>query len=154
MSVCIVTLVAIPATANLIGGAIAAAATVAAASLGMKQEQKSQTKAKAGNSVDIFLNNASEVTGNVVHGQSLIFHGQDVTAEFYLDEQGKTAVRVYGNKSKAELEAIGEALAKKMVQQYAYHRLVTEMKARNMNVVEEDVEADGTIRLQVRVFQG
>jgi hypothetical protein len=49
---------------------------------------------------------------------------------------------------------MGEALAQKLVQQYAYHRLVSEMKVRNMNVIEEELEEDGTVRMRVRVIQG
>ena len=154
MSVCIVTLVALPVGVNLLSGAVTAAAAVAAASLGLSLERSSDSRAEAENSVDLCLNNAAEVTGNINFGQALTFSGPGLKAVFYLDENGQAAVRVSGRKSRAELEALGEALAKKVVQQYAYHRLVTEMKALNMNVVEEEIETDGTIRLQVRVFQG
>ena len=56
--------------------------------------------------------------------------------------------------SKNELKEIGQTFANKIVQQYVYHQLVTEMKNRNFNVVGEEVEQDGTVKLQVRTYQG
>ena len=50
--------------------------------------------------------------------------------------------------------AIGQQFSKAVVQQYAYHRLMTELKQRNFNVVGEQVEEDGTVRIQVRTYQG
>jgi hypothetical protein len=145
---------ALPVGVNILSGAMCAAATAAAAALGLSlaKENNGQTQGTE-NSVDICLKNAAEVAGNISSGQTLTFSAPGLKVIFYQDENGQAAVRVAGRKSKAELEALGEAMAKKVVQQYAYHRLVTEMKAQNMNVVEEEVEADGSIRLQVRVFQ-
>ncbi|MDR3038618.1 MAG: DUF1257 domain-containing protein, partial [Candidatus Adiutrix sp.] len=126
------------------------------AALGLTLESRAAgpSAEAAENSVDLCLNHAEEVSGGLNFGQALTFSGPGVKVIFSRDAGGRAAVRVSGRKSQAELEALGEALAQKVVQQYAYHRLVTEMKARNMNVVEEEVEADGTVRLQVRVFQG
>jgi len=44
-------------------------------------------------------------------------------------------------------------MANRLVQQYAYHRLITKLKEQNFNIVGEEVEQDGTVRLQVRTFQ-
>lgn len=156
MSVCLITVVALPMGANLLSGAVFAAVTAAAATLNLvmtDESVKDKAKIEQGNTVDLHLENTEEVVGNLSVGQSLTFVGEGVKVVFYQDAEGRTSVRVSGNKSKAELREIGETLAQKLIQQYAYHRLVTEMKARNMNIVEEEVEHDGTVRMRVRVFQ-
>lgn len=157
MSVCIVTVVLVPAGINLLSGAMMAAmaATAASLDLSLEDEQANRQKAGAGeNSVDLCINNAQEVSGGLTPGKSVTFSREDLKVVFFQDAEGQTGVRVSGRKSEAELRQLGETLAQKLVQQYAYHRLVTEMKARNMNVVEEEVEEDGTVRMRVRVIQG
>jgi hypothetical protein len=45
---------------------------------------------------------------------------------------------------------LGQDLIGRVTQQYVYHRLVTEMKERNMAVVHEEVDEDRTVRIRVR----
>ena len=52
--------------------------------------------------------------------------------------------------SKAELRRIGEELINRVTQQYVYHRVVTELKERNLAIVDEEVDQDRTIRIRVR----
>ena len=52
--------------------------------------------------------------------------------------------------SKAELKRIGEALVGRVTQQYAYHRLVSELKERQMTILEERVGEDQAIHIRVR----
>jgi hypothetical protein len=37
-----------------------------------------------------------------------------------------------------------------VTQQYAYHRIVTELKQRNMTIVDEHVSEDQTVKIRVR----
>jgi Protein of unknown function (DUF1257) len=53
-------------------------------------------------------------------------------------------------KSKAELRKLGQELVGRVTQQYAYHRIVTELKQRNMAIVDEQVTADQTVKIRVR----
>jgi Protein of unknown function (DUF1257). len=153
MSVCIVSVVLVPSGINLLGGVMLAAATAAANAMNLKLEVSDKSKTENENSVDLCLNNASEVTDGIPVGKHLNFSGDGVKVIFFQNADGDSMVRVSGHKSKAELSALGDTLSKKIVQQYAYHRLVTEMKARNMNVIEEEVEEDGTVRLRVRTIK-
>jgi len=41
-------------------------------------------------------------------------------------------------------------LSQRVVQKYVYQKLMGEMKARGFNVVEEETNADNSIRLKVR----
>jgi hypothetical protein len=52
--------------------------------------------------------------------------------------------------SKAELRKIGQELIDCVTQQYVYHRVITEMKQRNMHVVSEEVAEDRTVKIRVR----
>ena len=52
--------------------------------------------------------------------------------------------------SKAELRRIGQELVDRVTQQYVYHRVMTEMKQRNMHVVSEEVAEDRTVKIRVR----
>lgn len=106
------------------------------------------------NTVDLCVNNIEEVASGLSPGRGTTFRGEGVSVTFHLDENGRGAVRVTGDRSEEELRELGESMARRVVQQYAYHRIVGEMRERNMNIVEEEIEADGTVRMLVRVHQG
>lgn len=153
MSAIIILPVLIPAVPAL-WPVVAAAAAAAASAMGFAAA-KSGGKVQAQAEVELCVQNAEAVTGEMAAGEALVFVREGVQASFARDAAGKLAVRVAGEgKSEAELRAIGQRMADGLVQQYAYHRLVTELKQRRFNVVDEDVDADGTVRLHVRVYQG
>ena len=145
--------ITLPYLTPLAAPMIAASAAAAAVSLGFAAV-RAYNKAKACNSIAIDANNTEDITAGLSLDQALAFEKDGVTVIFARDSMGQVAVRVEGEQSDAELRAIGEKVAQALVQQYAYHRLVTEMKARGMAVVEESVEADGTVHLKARVYQG
>lgn len=158
----VISSVALPAGAGLTGSMVAAAIMSAAASLGMRRKDALANVngkpgvgagAGTGNSVDLNVGNAAEVVGSGRPGESMTFVGDDLTVTFYRGAGNKIGVTVHGEKPEAELRALGEQLSRKVVQQYAYHRMVTEMRERNMNIVEEEVEEDGTVRMRVRLYQ-
>lgn len=148
------TILGLPRAIGQLAGLISVAASAAAASCGLRLDETLAGRDAAGNSVELCLSNADEVTSGLSVGKSTAFRGDGVTVVFHQDEEGNSAVRVSGEKSVEELRAIGENFAKRVVQQYAYHRVVTEMRSRHMNIVEEEVEEDGTVRMLVRVRQG
>ena len=67
------------------------------------------------------------------------------------DARGALKVCMEGQgKSKAELRKLGQELVGRVTQQSAYHRIVTELKQRNMAIVDEQVTADQTVKIRVR----
>ena len=58
-----------------------------------------------------------------------------------------------GRAIEEELRAIGEELSKPVVQQYVYQKLMDEMRRAGFNVVEEETNADHSIRLKVRHWE-
>lgn len=83
--------------------------------------------------------------------EELIVEKDGVRAIFSRDPRGALRVCMEGEGlSKSELQKIGEELIGRVTQQYVYHRLMTEMKNRNMVVVDEEVGADHAVRIRVR----
>jgi hypothetical protein len=73
---------------------------------------------------------------------------------FSRDVRGRAAVCVSGaGRTEEELQALGEAISRRVVQQYVYQRLKSEMDARRFVVVEETIDDSHTIRLKVRHWE-
>jgi ABC-type Na+ efflux pump permease subunit len=83
--------------------------------------------------------------------EELVVERDGVRAVFSRDARGALKVCMEGaGVSKAELKRIGEELIGRVTQQYVYHRVITELKQRNMAVVDEEVAADRTVKIRVR----
>jgi hypothetical protein len=83
--------------------------------------------------------------------EELVVERDGVRAVFSRDARGALKVCMEGrNCSKAELKRIGEELIGRVTQQYVYHRVVTELKERNMAIVNEEVTADNSVKIRVR----
>ena len=94
----------------------------------------------------------SEVLADEMAGEKVVVQRDDVTVEVGRDERGACTVCVTGDKhSDRELRKIGEDVAGRIVQQYAYHKLMTELKKRNYTVVDEQVLADESVHLRIRL---
>jgi hypothetical protein len=74
-----------------------------------------------------------------------------VRAIFTRDARGALRVCMEGTgQSKSELRRLGQELIDRVTQQYVYHRVVTELKARNMTIVDEELSEDRTVKIRVR----
>ncbi|NOX55397.1 MAG: DUF1257 domain-containing protein [Planctomycetes bacterium] len=83
--------------------------------------------------------------------QEIVVEREGVRARFTRDARGVLRVCMEGEGySKEELRRMGEELIGRVTQQYVYHRLVTELKQRDMKIVDEEVTEDRTIRIRVR----
>lgn len=84
-------------------------------------------------------------------GEEMVVERDGIVARFSRDARGALRVCVEGRgHSKAELKRIGEDLIGRVTQQYAYHRVVTELKQRKMAIVDEQVADDRTVKIRVR----
>ena len=102
--------------------------------------------------VETDIENSEVVAEGMARGQKMVIQKGDITIEFGRDERGACTVCVTGEKhSDKELKKIGEEVAGRVVQQYAYHKLVTELKQRNYSLVDEKVLQDGSIQVRVRL---
>ena len=133
--------------------AVAAAIAGAAASMGFSAVGPSAPSAKQprGKKVETEIENSELVAESLARGEKIVVQKGDLTIAFGQDERGACTVCVSGEKhSEKELKKIGQEVAGRVVQQYAYHKLVTELKKRNYSLVEEKVLQDQSIQLRVR----
>jgi hypothetical protein len=84
-------------------------------------------------------------------GEEMVVEKDGIRAAFSRDARGALKVCMEGEGlSKAQLRRLGEDLIGRVTQQYVYHKLITEMQERNMQVVDEEVAEDRTIKIRVR----
>ena len=139
--------------------AFSAAVVAAAHSLGymiVDEAVKQRATAQQGQSrVNLEIANSELVTNQLGRDQQICLSRNGVTVIFARDARGKASVCVSGEGfTGAELQALGEELSQRVVQKYVYQRLIDEMRTRQYLVVEEEVEANQSIRLKVRHWDG
>ena len=131
--------------------AIAAAVMGAAASMGFSVAAQSGKAAPQKRTVETELENSEIVAEELGRGQKMVIQRGDITIEIGQDLRGACTVCVHGTQAESELRAIGEEVAGRIVQQFAYHKLMTELKHRHFNVADENVTQDGSIQVRVRL---
>jgi hypothetical protein len=131
---------------------ISSAIVSAAASLGfaVATKPKEEQVVAGPNRVQTDLANSEIVGGSIGEESKMVIEKDGVTVEFTRDARGACKLCVSGNASKKKLEQIGQQVSGKVVQQFAYHKLVTELKKRNFGIVEEKVQQDDSIRVRIR----
>jgi len=93
----------------------------------------------------------SEVLKDAVSSNQIVVEREGMRAIFSRDARGALKLCMEGEShSKAELKRMGQELINRVTQQFVYHRVVSELKQRGMNIVDEQVTADRTVKLRVR----
>ena len=136
--------------------AISAAVTAAVGTMGFALAKDSggrrlrlQSDNKTRTEIEVPQSEVLEGAGG--SSEELVVEKDGIRAIFSRDPRGALRVCMEGEGvSKSELKKIGEELIGRVTQQYVYHRLMTEMKNRNMIVVDEEVSADNAVRIRVR----
>ncbi len=136
----------------LLCGAVAAAA----GSLGYKaltREQKmcdTDIEREAECCVEIPIEDSQVIADSMARESEFTIVKGDVKATFSRLADGRCTVHVSGkNHTDAELDSIGRELVGRVTQQYAYNRVVSELKAQGFSVTNEEVAKDQSIRIQV-----
>jgi hypothetical protein len=100
---------------------------------------------------EIELEDSEILAGTGATGEQMVVERDGIRAIFSRDARGALKLCVEGSgQSKTELKRIGEALVGRVTQQYAYHRLVSELKERQMTILQERVGEDQAIHIRVR----
>ncbi len=147
-AVCVLTPIVIaswPVLASaILGAATSMGFTLRAEALHQERSRKRKVETEVAN---------SEVLADAMGGgEKIVVQRDDVTVEVGRDERGACTVCVTGDKlSDRELRKIGEEVAGRIVQQFAYHKLMTELKKRNYTVVDEQVLEDESVHLRIRL---
>lgn len=136
-----------PAITAAITAAIGTMGFAMAKGAGQRHGVQQQGKSKA----EITVEDSEILQGAAGTGEEIVVEKSGIRATFSRDARGALRVCMEGEgHSKAELRKIGEELIGRVTQQYAYHKIVTELKERRMAIVGEEVAEDRTIRIQVR----
>jgi len=113
------------------------------------------TKVSAGIEVEVDAASVDNFAGHVAAGQTMVFQRDDVTLTVVRDERGRLTVKAHSNsRSEEQLRQLAGDFCNRVAQQYAYHTLMGQLQERGFNVVDQQVEEDGTVRVKVRTYQG
>lgn len=141
--------------------AIAAAVVGAATAMGMavkegvntKVSSEAAVKGQERNSVEVEVTQ-SEVLQNVTTGQEIVITKGNIELRVRRDERGRCSVCASGTgHTKAELKALADQFSQKMTQCFVYNRVMTELKTKGFQLVNEEQMADETVRLHVRRWE-
>lgn len=133
--------------------AITAAVTAAVGTMGFAalQETEVSSVATATAREEIDLEDSEILQATAGTGEEIVVERDGIRAIFSRDARGQLKLCIEGGGlSKPQLRKLGEELIGRVTQQYAYHRIVTELKERNMTIVDEQVTQDQTVKIRVR----
>jgi hypothetical protein len=134
--------------------AITAAVAAAVGTIGftnVSEEEANQECGSTTNRAEIEVEDSEVLQEAGGSGEEIVVERDGIVARFSRDARGALRVCIEGHgHSKSELRRIGEELVGRVTQQYVYHRVVTELKQRNMAIVDEQVEDDRTVKIRVR----
>ena len=152
---CIVVIPVVVAASPAVAPALGAAAAAAAAALGFAATRARERVSDDVDEEEVECDVAcEEVSETLLMGETMTFEREGIIIQVTRDERGRTSVRVKGEgHSKSELKAIGEQMVEQITQQYAYHRVKSLLAEKDLNVVGEEVDEDGSVHLKVRTYK-
>lgn len=151
MSAVVVVTPVIVASWPAIAAAISAAMGTAGFALSQEQEEWVKEKQSTRTRTEIDVEDSEILAEAAGLQQEIVVERDGIIARFSRDARGALRVCMEGEGySKSQLKQIGDDLIGRVTQQYVYDRVVTEMKNRNMTVVNEEVDEDRTVRIRVR----
>jgi hypothetical protein len=133
---------------------IAAAINSAAAALGFAiaaSPDRQTSQEESVNSVETELPKSQVMEDALGRSETIRIEKEGISIVFRRDERGACSLCVSGPLGKSQLKKIGQEVAGRVTQQFAYHKLMTELRNRNYAVVEEQVQQDDSIRVRVRL---
>jgi Protein of unknown function (DUF1257) len=135
--------------------AITAAVTAAVSTMGFAAAQEAQSLSRTQTSTtareEIEVEDSDVLASAAGTAEEIVVERNGVRATFSRDGRGALKLCLEGGGlSKSQLRKLGEELIGRVTQQYAYHRIVTELKERNMTIVDEQVTKDQTVKIRVR----
>ncbi|MCE5321700.1 DUF1257 domain-containing protein [bacterium] len=135
-------------------GAIAAAAgALGYKALSHEHAGVVDTNSESDCRVEIPIESSQIVAESMARESQFTIANGDVTATFSRSANGRCTVHVSGqNKTDEQLQAIGQELVGKVTQQYAYNKVVTELKNQGFTVTDEEMTADQAIRIHVTKY--
>ena len=129
----------------------AVAAAVGTMGFAVVRHDEAVSEAESVTREEIAVEN-SEILPSVTGAEEqIVVRREGLQAVISRDARGALRVCIEGTGySRAELRQIGQELIDRVTQQYVYHRIVTELKARHMTIVDEELAEDRTVKIRVR----
>lgn len=113
--------------------------------------EKAQAGASTLDSVSMNVAEVGSLGSGMMRGENFTLVKDDITAVFHRDGRGDIAVHLSGDGIGQErLREAGAELINRVKQQYAYTKVMSELEERGFEVVNQEAEADHSIRIQVR----
>jgi len=135
---------------------ISTAILAASAALGYRAVQSLEENAagiavERARGLDLIMGESQVMADTLERGESFTVEREGITATFRRDGRGQCTVHVSGSgRTDSELEAAGRELMDRVRQQFAYAKVMAELETRGFDVVQEQVEADQSIRIRLR----
>lgn len=146
-AVCVLTPVVIGSW-PIISAAVAGALTAMGFSMTNANKESVST---LHNRVEESIDNSEVLDEHMGRGEKIVANRDGLQIEVGRDARGACTVCVSGDGyTKSQLREIARQVSTRVVQQYTYHKVITELKSRNFSVTGEQVASDGTIKLHVR----
>jgi ABC-type transporter MlaC component len=141
--------------------AITAAVAGAAAAMGLavkntaQQEDKVRDKENVqSREVEVELEESQISTANLATDQEIVVTKGNVVLRVRRDERGRCTVCAKGlGKTDAQLKQIAEEFSQRMVQCFTYNRVMSELKSKGFQVVNEEVGQNQEVRIHVRRWE-
>ncbi len=117
----------------------------------VRREEAITQRTATKNREEIEVDNSEILPSALGAEEEIVVEREGVRAVFTRDARGSLRVCLEGTgQSRSELRRLGQELIDRVTQQYVYHRVVTELKTRNMAIVDEEVTEDRTVKIRVR----
>lgn len=101
--------------------------------------------------VEESIPNSEVLEDHMTTGEKIIATRDDLQIEVGRDVRGACTICVSGaGYTDGQLRKIAREVSSKIVQQYTYHKVITELKEKQYSVTNEVVTSDGTIKIHVR----
>jgi len=144
-----------PAITAAVAGAATALGMVASSSAKEKAKAAAQARAEQETSVEVELNADDELARSLVSEEEIVVTKGAVTLRVRRDERGRCTVCASGpGHTDAELEAMATEFSHKLTQCFIYNRIMSEVKTRGFQVVNEEQMQDETVRIHLRRWEG
>jgi len=144
-----------PTITAAVAGAATALGLVAASSA--KEEVKAAAAAEAHaevNQAEVVLAEDQEVAKNLAHEEEMVLTKGAVTVRVRRDARGRcTVCAEAAGHTKAQLKAIAQEFTQHLTRSFVYNRVMSEVKARGFQVVNEEQTADETVRIHLRRWE-
>ncbi len=110
-----------------------------------------QSHSRTGSLTQLELDASHILSESLEINDAISLERNGVRATIRRDSRGGLQVCLQGTGETPEhLSLIGEELIGRITQQYVYHRVVTELKRRNLTIFDEELSEDRSIRIRVR----